>query len=84
MLIQLLCFVLHVCTGTLTPYESKATFLRRSVRHFSNLDVAVACNRMSEMTSLSRVVTYYSLINEFLVNVAPNTVLRVSKYGRTP
>jgi hypothetical protein len=39
MLIQLFCFVLYICTGTLTPPEREATFLDKSVHHFSNLDV---------------------------------------------
>jgi len=66
MLIQIFCFVLHICTGTLTTPERNATFLDKFVHHISNLDftcfLSLLGNRNSEMTSLSRVVTRESVL----------------------
>ena len=66
MLIQLFCFVFHICTGTLTTPERDATFLNKFGHYISNLDVAYLLvllgNRNSEMTSLSSVVTRESVL----------------------
>ena len=85
MLIQLFCFVLPVYIGTRIPPEREATFLDKSVHRFGNLDAAyflsphsLLGNSHSGMTSLTRIVTRESM-TELFVNVAPNTVLSISK-----